>query len=215
MNMQASARVFATNPPKGTTYIKDLTHKEALHLWSIGHKKGVIARPAPKTPPPFPRLLDYLERQDYNRLILALASDPSHAAYSIMEKLIAKPVYMCARGETGLELLDSRNRPIVTPRGSYRDIPLTTPLKFAREFERKRTTNRQQVDNRVVVNVLPNPKKIGTTAHEHYNLYTPGKSVSWHVINTDMTRADIRYDIKRGFVKVLSPAEYNELQKAS
>lgn len=195
-----------------STRIKDLTQREALYLWTVGQRKGVIQEEAP---PPLPRLLEQLESQDPTELVLLLASDSNHTAYTAMEKLIAKPIYMCARGETGLELRDSKNRPIITPRGQYREIPYTTPLKFAREFERKRTANRQQVDNRIVTTVMPNPKKPGTNAHSHYTQYIPGKSVSWHIINTEITRVDIRYDINRGFVKVLSPAEYTELQKAS
>lgn len=191
--------------------IQNLTQREANHIWQVGHRKGVFQE---ETPPPLPRLLEQLESQDQTELVLMLASDPTHTAYTTMEKLIAKPIYMCARGETGLELFDANNRPIITPRGQYREIPYTTPLKFAREFDRKLRANKAQVDNRIVTTVKPNPKKPGTNAHSHYNQYVPGKSVSWHIINTEITRADIRYDIKRGFVKVLSPAEYAQLEVA-
>lgn len=211
MNMQAKKypHLAHTSPPN---YLDKLNLSEAKYLWYYGHKKGVIQDKPQELP--LPRIIEYLRQQPYNELIMAVADNPKHIAYTIMEKMIAKPIYMCARGETSIELYDSRNRPIVTPRGQYREIPYTTPLRFAREFDTRLRANKAQVDNRIVVEMMPNPKKPGTAAHEHYTHYQQGKSVSWHIINTDLTRADIRYDIKRGFIKVLTPAEYTAQKTA-
>lgn len=193
-------------------YLNELNHNEAIYLWKIANKKGLLKKSPPANPLPFPIILDFLQSCPYDMLVLAAAGDGSHMAYTVMEKLIAKPVYICARGETGMEILDDRNRPIITPRGGYRGINPLTPFGVAREYQKKFRSFKAAVDNRIVVSTTPNPKKPGSVAHKHFDQYVIGKSVTWNILNTEITRADFRYDEKKGFVTVVAPAEYQQLR---
>lgn len=159
-------------------------------------------------------ILKKLNPPDHLELVMAVAKDPSELAYEIMEKLIAKPIYMCARGETSQLILDAKERPIPTPQGQYRGMPKLM-TRVAKPFKAQSRKIAQKVDNRRVTDVAPNPKKPGSIAYAHFNQYVHGKSVTWHVLNTDITLADIRYDASRKYIKLKTPLEYPAVPDAA
>lgn len=173
-----------------------------LEMLDDKHKAHLIGWASNKKIPPAS-----LECMSHTDLVLMLADDPHQVAYDIMERLLDKPIYLCARGETSLTYYDANNRPIVTPQGSYRGMPKLANSKEFQSFQYHIRQYKAKVDNRIVTEIQPNPKRAGSAAHERYKLYTIGKSVTWHLNNTDLTRPDFRFDIKQGFIVVITPGD--------
>lgn len=189
-------------------YLEPLTPLELHHLWEKAHKAGWVEKP---TPGHLPDPTDLPFPVNHTDLVLLLANDPTPPAHIIMEKLLAKPIYMCARGETSAVLLDAQNRVIITPKGSYRNTPEKLYRDIEQTFNKIKTVSKfkktKKLDNRIVTEVAPNPKRPGSQAHAHYEQYKKGRTVSWHYDQTDVTPADVRWDSSKGFITLVTPSQ--------
>lgn len=144
-------------------------------------------------------------------LVLALADNRDALAVDIMEKLLDKPIYICARGETSVIVMDEKGRVVPTPRGHYRGMPPIKNDPGALQFRERMRNYMATIDNRILTSKIKNPKKRGSKAHTHFEQYTVGKSLHWHRLNTEVTAADIRFDVKNNYITVVSPVEYAQM----
>lgn len=51
-----------------------------------------------------------------------------------------------------------------------------------------------------VVSIAPNPKKVGSATHGRYTIWQVGMTKA-DALAAGLTRADIAYDVKKGFVR--------------
>ena len=125
-----------------------------------------------------------------------------------MDKLLEKPVYLCARGESGIPTTDLLGRPLPMPIGHRRGEPLGMgglPVTVRRKI---RLARRQ--DTRVVTWIAdPNPKKPGTRSHARFLLYRVGMTLS-EFLDTGGVAADIVHDINSGLIRVELPRAEKE-----
>lgn len=178
-----------------------LTNQEVDYLSKSLITKGFIPEPPATTDD----LVNKLDPYSHADVVLTLANDPSEIGITIIEKLIARPIYMCARGETSETLTDMRGNPLKTPLGHRRHEPPFFPERLAVPISDHIRGVPRKIDNRIITAVIPNPKTPGSRAWARYNEYVVGKSVSWHLLNTAVIRPDINWDAKQGYITLVSP----------
>lgn len=188
--------------PRHADVYSTLTPAETAHLWSAVLAAGLAdpREPAPSTGVEVPlRLADL----SHGEVVLTLATDTTEVGMTVVEKLIERPIYMCARGETGEVFLDVHGHPISTPLGHRRGAPVAAPRVVPPGRPHPRTTPALR-DHRVLSQVLPNPKRPGSAAHARYAIYRVGMTVD-EALAAGVTRADVRWDAKMGFIVLVMP----------
>lgn len=121
---------------------------------------------------------------DHADVVMSLAHDPSPLAVRTLETLVGKPI------EHGIPCLK-------TPPRAAEGAPATPTYR-----EPKVRAPRNSVsDPRVIVAMVPNPKKPGTASHDRFALYRVGMTVN-EAIAAGVKREDIAWDSdpKRGFI---------------
>ena len=179
-----------------------LTLDEAVMLTEHLVRSQLI--PEPTTPTQIDGITVATMCQDLSHaeVILSIADTTSSTFVSIMSKLLARPLYMCARGETGEPPVDILGRPLQTPIGHRLGQPAPEPA-LPRSVTRhlpppppRITTLR---DPRVIATVAPNPKRPDSKSFPRYALYRPGMTVSEYV-QLGGRREDIKYDVGKGYI---------------
>jgi hypothetical protein len=186
--------------PQHAEIYRKLDRDETHHLWSTLHSRGVVAEPPPTVAQP-EELVSTIGELSHAEVVLSLARDTSETGMRTVEKLIERPIYLCARGETGEELTDIHGRPLRTPLGHRRgESPGTSsPPPPIRARMRARTVRR---DNRVISYVAErNPKRPGSATHERFKLYEVGITVET-AIARGVTRSDVSWDARQGFIRL-------------
>lgn len=182
-----------------------LNKEEIAYLWQRLIEKKMVTAKLPPEPDAY-TLLSYLEPYSHTEVILSLANDPKEIAMDIASALLEKPIYQCARGETGEPMTDIYGRPLRFPLGHRRGEPPATlteiPVDIQHMFSRRHLVRR---DRRRILSVAPNPKGKNAKAYQRYEQYRVGETVYWHLKHTELTMADINYDAKKGFIKFEAP----------
>lgn len=113
---------------------------------------------------------------DHKTACMSLANDPSPMAITILEKVI---------GKTPIRIVKTKP-PVVTraPRAPGAPRP-----KVAKN------------DPRIVYDVIPNPKRMGSKSYDRYNFYKEGMTVT-EFLNAGGTIGDIQHDVSKGFIKL-------------
>lgn len=114
-------------------------------------------------------------------IVLSMSRDSTQLGVASLEKLVGRPLRR-------------------VPELPAIDAPHKTPNKPGPKQVRARTA---RVDNRVITSVAKNPKKEGSAAWKRYKLYKVGQTLDGSV-QAGVTRADIRWDLAQGFIKVRS-----------
>lgn len=140
------------------------------------------------------------------QVVLTLARETDTLALDTMDALLARPVYICADGETGEPLTDMLGRPLPLPVGMRRgEAPNTSPMPPMRTRNPdQRSTARR--DPRVIVRMVPNPKQRGSAAHERYSFYALGMRVE-EALAAGVRRADIEHDQRKGYIELALPSD--------
>ena len=192
-----------------------LSDHEAALLWSRLHAASLIpAPPSPDDPPTGIRLASHCQHLSHAQVVLALARETSEEWVGIICKLLRRPMYMCARGESGEPLTDVLGRPLPVPLGHRIGEPVPDYKVPSRIMKRIRRSPRR--DMRVITRVtLPNPKRPGTAAWDRYALYRAPMTVSEY-LSAGGRMGDVHYDLDHGFIDVALPGvlerrENNEL----
>jgi len=170
----------------------------------------VNKRLLPGLPTSRKELIGWLSQYSHAEVVLSLANDPSEIGIDIVEKLIAKPIYMCARGETSEQLTDIQGNPILTPLGHRRHEPPYTSEGLTIKIKNHIKGVQRRIDTRIVTKVIPNPKRPGSAAYARFNEYVVGKSVAWHLGNTNLIRPDINWDSKHDFITLESAVHMSQ-----
>ena len=121
---------------------------------------------------------------NHAQVVLAVAPDPSPEAVVALEKLVGRPIVREAMPQ-----------------------PNQRAPRVARDPNAPRASRR--MDNRVIVSVAPNPKKITSASHARYELYKVGQTID-EFLKAGGTTADVNWDIDRGFVVVEAPGATTE-----
>lgn len=139
------------------------------------------------------------------QVVLCLAQETSPVGLEAIEHLLRRPIYMCARGETGEVLTDISGRPLPLPLGCRRgEAPVTsTALPSSVSI---RNSSHMRRDPRVIVRVEPNPKRLGTAAYMRYQAYAVGLTIE-EVRTAGVTLTDVEHDTRRGFIELALPQD--------
>ena len=121
-------------------------------------------------------------------------ADPDLSPWALARRR-ADGVLVCPPGAYALRAGTDEPKPLSVDDGA------APPLRRRAKKKRSRTA---RVDRRVVLQVAPNPKKPGTGSHLRYAHWRVGETVEAAVAR-GMTRADVRYDVARGYVVVGPP----------
>jgi hypothetical protein len=113
---------------------------------------------------------------DQAGVVLSLASETTPAGIAAIEALVGRPIHHWAR--TAQAARDAAPR--ATPRG--------VAVPRAKDYDQK-----------FVVAVVPNPKKIGSSTHLRFQNWVVGRTVA-ECMAAGLTRADADWDVGRGFV---------------
>lgn len=114
---------------------------------------------------------------DHKTACMSLANDPSPMAVTILEKVVGTAIV--------------RKVPVVPAN-----------LKVARATGT--SAPRPKViknDPRVIYDVIPNPKRMGSASYERYNFYKEGMTVQ-EFITAGGTAGDVKHDVSKGFIKL-------------
>ena len=151
-----------------------------------------------------PTIASWCHDLSHAQVVLCLARDNSPVGLDAIEHLLRRPIYLCARGETGEVLTDIEGRPLPLPLGHRRgEAPSSLPVPPMRTVRTSRNFRR---DPRIIVYVAPNPKQPSSSAWERYEHYRVGLSVE-QVRLVGVTTADIDHDVRRGFIRVALPQD--------
>lgn len=155
-----------------------------------------------------PTIAQWCAPLSHAQVVLALVRERDELALSALEVLIEKPIYMCAPGETSEPLTDFLGRPLPLPVGHRRGSP---PPQAQPEYTPPGPRASRSVhDPRIIESIVPNPKRRGSEAYRRFNLYLVGQEVEASIRN-GVTRADVRWDSKMGFITL----RHRELTNAS
>jgi hypothetical protein len=189
--------------PQHAEVYRGLTADETAHLWRALHDNCIVADEPPPTPPDPEQLLRVIGELSHAEVVLSLSRDTTEIGLQTVEKLIERPIYLCARGETSEPLTDIEGRPLRLPIGHRRGEPPGTgsPSVLVRSRMRARASRR---DNRVITAIVPNPKQPGSDAFRRFKLYKVGLTCD-ECIALGVTRPDINWDARRGFITLGPP----------
>lgn len=127
-------------------------------------------------------------------LVCAVASDSSPLAVQALEVVAGIPVTLC---------------PPRTFARSLRPVASTAPAspRAPREASAPRPRTPTRTDPRIIVSVLPNPKRVGSESHARYELYRVGMTVT-EAIAAGVRPADIAWDSdpRRKFIALEMPS---------
>ena len=188
-------------PPHAELYAQ-LTPVQALYLWRDLHEQQLVQSEPDPSVATGPHIADLCRELSHAQVVLSISRRKEAIFYDIAEVLVRKPIYMCARGETGTPLTDIEGRPLPTPIGHRRGEPPAAPITLV--AARKRMQYTQKLDPRVITSIAPNPKKPGSKAYARYSLYSEGMTVQQYLVAGGES-SDIRYDVEHGFIKVDLP----------
>ena len=189
--------------PAHAEIYRSLTPVETLALWTELYRSSLVSDPPDPTVPDGSVLAEKCSMLSHAEVVLSVAHRPEKFWYSVVEKLIRRPVYMCARGETSIPLTDYEGRPLPLPIGHRRGEPVGSHPIPARV--RKRFQYRTTVDGRVIVLLVDtNPKQPRSKSYSRFALYATGMTVSEYVA-IGGHRSDIPFDVSRGYIRVDLP----------
>lgn len=189
-------------PPHAELY-GQLTPVQALYLWRDLYQQHLVSEAPDPAAATGELIASLCQGLSHAQVVLAISARREQIFYDIAEVLVRKPIYMCARGETGIPITDIEGRPLPTPIGHRRGEPPAAPVTLTPA--RRRMQYAQKIDPRIITVVVPNPKKPGTKAHHRYSLYQTGMTVQQYLAAGGES-SDIRYDVNHGFITVDLPA---------
>jgi len=189
-------------PPHADLY-SQLSPVQALFLWRDLHEQGLVSEIPDPSSATGELIATLCQGLSHAQVVLSISSRREQIFYDIAEVLVRRPIYMCARGETGIPITDIEGRPLPTPIGHRRGEPPAAPVTLVPA--RRRMQYAQKLDPRVITVVVPNPKKVGTKAYHRYSLYQTGMTVQQYLAAGGES-SDIRYDVNHGFITVDLPA---------
>lgn len=146
-----------------------------------------------------------------------LYSDSTEIGIIILEKVLGKPLYICAKGETSAILLNDDNERIQTPIGHRRgDLHIVGTNESRLTHITNHMTNKLakvRIDPRIIVSIAPNPKRPSSGAYARYQTYSLGKSIDWHYKNASVNQQDVRWDSYKGFIRAVSQQQFEAMRE--
>lgn len=159
-----------------------------------------------------PTVASWCAGLSHAQVVLCLAQETSELGLETIETLLAKPIYMCARGETGdpaiLALTDVEGRPLPLPVGRRRGLAqeIERTDRVVPQVPRRPSLRRGTRDPRVILSVVPNPKRPTSDAYVRFARYVVGMSVE-DALASGVRQVDLAYDESRGFVVLGLPEQ--------
>ena len=189
-------------PPHAALY-SALTDMQALYLWQELHRSGLVQDDPDPSAATGPLVAELCSGLSHAQVVLSISYRTERVFYDIAQVLLQRPIYMCARGETGIPLTDIEGRPLPLPIGHRRGEPPAAPVTL--KPARRKMQYQQKLDPRVISGIVPNPKKVGSKSYERFALYREGMTVQEFLL-LGGTSGDIRYDVEHGFIRVDLPS---------
>jgi len=180
-----------------------LTLVQTYALWSYLYSENLVNSPPDPSQCSGELLGKECDQLSHAEVILAIADKKDIIWCDILCCLLEKPLYLCARGETGVPLTDIAGRPLPLPIGHRRgqgpgsgDIPrrIAKRVQYQRKF-----------DPRVIVKIVDkNPKTPNTKSYFRFQIYKIGMNVNEYVA-LGGTHGDIVHDVEKGYIVIDNP----------
>lgn len=188
--------------PRYITLFSRLTPRESLLLWARLRQTGLL-QTAPPDGLTGRALGEACVSLMHSEVVTSIVDRPEPHWCDILDKLLDKPVYLCASGETGEPESREDAVPVLYPVGHRRGEPLGTGRIPYRIMSRVRVEPKK--DRRVVVYVQrPNPKRPGSASRDRYDLYREGMEVT-EFLMLGGTMGDVVHDSKKGLIRLDLP----------
>jgi hypothetical protein len=165
-----------------------LTDIESYILWSQLHKNGLVEPPTGPDKCTGEMLAFRCRPYSHADVVLSVATEYHPIWYSILGKLIGKPIYKCRRGESGIRILDDNGKPIANiarDRGRIQSSP---------------SPRSRRVDTRIITVLVDYNPKVGRAA-TRFALYQNGQTVQ-EFLDLGGDRRDIGHDVERCYIRV-------------
>ena len=186
---------------------KKLTSVQTYALWSKLHQLGLVSTPPSPGESQGEFLAERCEHLSHAEVVLSIADRPEPFWCGVLDALLTKPVYLCARGETSVPVTDIEGNPLPMPIGHRRGEPAGTgdlPVRVCRRLG-KSVQYTRRIDHRVIKTIIDyNPKSPNTKSFDRFALYRVGMTVSEY-ISIGGRMGDIRNDVDRGYIVVDVP----------
>lgn len=180
-----------------------LSRPQAYSLWTELWRAGLVESEPLVTMASGENLAVLCGDISHAEVVLCIANKFDKFWCDVMDVLLQQPMYMCARGETGVPMTDYEGRPLPLPIGHRRGQPLGSggvPRKLG-----NRVQYAKKHDPRVILRVqAENPKMPQTKSFDRFALYRVGMTVSEYVA-VGGKMEDINHDSKKGFIEVGIP----------
>lgn len=162
---------------------RGMSREQAWRTYEILTRERVI--PWNPVPTDGPSLYTCLRQHgiDQARVVFALGREFDQLGVGIIEHVVGKPI---VRQRTSAPVLTRDGKPARASGGPSRPPPTRAE------------------DSHVILEVAPNPKKPGSSTFERYKHWEVGITVA-EAMRRGLTRADVNWDIERGFVKIGPP----------
>lgn len=188
-----------------TKYLSQMDEEQVATLWNSCHEAGLVPDILDSEEPDATKLAELLQDVAHVDVVVACSDvqDPR-----ILEILMSQPLTRNYPEPTARP--DKQAGPHIRPNGSKSG---GREPKAPKEPGVK-TTAPSPDDPRVISHVAANPKKPSSAAFQRYALYTVGQSIA-EFIKAGGTKADVQYDLGKGFIKVVSAEEWAAQQASA
>jgi len=182
------------------TLYSRLTPPQSLALWDHLYQSGLVSDPPDPRAASGDTLASKCSEISHAEVVMSIADKSTKFWCDVLDLLLQKPVYLCARGETGIPLTDLSGRPLPLPIGHRRGEAAGTggmPKRVATRVQYQR-----KHDPRVIVKLVEkNPKIPNSKSYARFQIYRLGMTVSEYVALGGYP-ADIVNDVSKGYIVV-------------
>lgn len=188
-----------------TKYLSQMDEEQVATLWNACHEAGLVPDILDSEEPDAQKLAELLQDVAHVDVVVACGDTLDS---KILEILMSQPLTRNYPEPTARP--DKQAGPHIRPNGSRSDGLKPKAPKVKAEPGTKGPAPSPD-DPRIISFVAPNPKKPSSAAFQRYALYSVGQSIA-DFIKAGGTKADVQYDLGKGFIKVVSAEEYASQQ---
>lgn len=184
-----------------------LSSVQTFALWTELHRQHLVDD-APD--PQLARgevLAEKCQGLSHAEVVMSIAHRSETFWSDVLCVILRKPIYLCAKGETGAEMTDVLGRPLPLPIGHRRGEPLGTggmPRKIASRLGGRVQYQRKSDPRVITILSEKNPKQPASKSYARFQMYYNGITVNEY-ISLGGSMSDVSHDTAKGFIRVDMP----------
>lgn len=182
-----------------TKYLSQMDEEQVATLWNACHEAGLVPDILDSEEPDAEKLAEHLQDVAHVDVVVACGDTLDS---KILEILMSQPLTRNYPEPTARP--DKQAGPHIRPNGSRSHGPKKEKVTYEPGTKGPAPS---PDDPRILSHVAANPKKPSSAAFQRYALYTVGQSIA-EFIKAGGTKADVQYDLGKGFIKVVTPEEW-------